>query len=79
MGYLAQQTVIALYKAGLPLLGGFITIPLVFGLTYAIGKVMDFYFVSKTQGKTLTKEDLKNFLAQSQPFGIQELQKKINL
>ena len=29
-----------------------------FVLTYAIGSVMDYYFVSKTQGKRVTKEDL---------------------
>jgi len=61
LSFLAQQTAIGLYKLGLPFIGGFMTIPLVFILTYAIGKVMDFYFVSKTQGKTLTKDDLKNF------------------
>ena len=65
LSFLAQQTAIGLYKLGLPFIGGFMTIPLVFILTYSIGKVMDFYFVSKTQGKTLTKDDLKNFFKQA--------------
>ncbi len=58
LAYLAQQTAIGLYKTVLPFLGALTTIPLVFVLTYAIGSVMDYYFVSKTQGKRVTKEDL---------------------
>ena len=58
LAYLAQQTAIGLYKTVLPFLGAITTIPLVFVLTYAIGKVMDYYFVSKTQGKKISKDDL---------------------
>ena len=81
LSFLAQQTAIGLYKLGLPFIGGFMTIPLVFVLTYAIGKVMDFYFVSKTQGKTLTKDDLKNFFKQARKdakknFSKDEIKKK---
>ena len=81
LSFLAQQTAIGLYKLGLPFVGGFMTIPLVFILTYAIGKVMDFYFVSKTQGKTLTKDDLKNFFKQARKeakknFSKDEIKKK---
>jgi hypothetical protein len=65
LSYLAQQTAIGLYKTVLPFMGGIITIPLVFCLTYAIGKVMNFYFVSKTQGKKFTKEDLVNVFRQA--------------
>ena len=81
LSFLAQQTAIGLYKLGLPFIGGFMTIPLVFVLTYSIGKVMDFYFVSKTQGKTLTKDDLKNFFKQAKKdakknFSKDEIKKK---
>ena len=81
LSFLAQQTAIGLYKLGLPFIGGFMTIPLVFILTYAIGKVMDFYFVSKTRGKTLTKDDLKNFFKQARKdakknFSKDEIKKK---
>jgi len=81
LSFLAQQTAIGLYKLGLPFIGGFMTIPLVFILTYSIGKVMDFYFVSKTRGKTLTKDDLKNFFKQARKdakknFSKDEIKKK---
>ncbi len=65
LAYLAQQTAIGLYKTVLPFLGAITTIPLVFVLTYAVGKVMDYYFISRTQGKTLTKDELKNFFSQA--------------
>ena len=45
MAYMFQQGVIGLYKLGLPFLGAFTTMPLVFALTFAGGKMMDLYFV----------------------------------
>ena len=81
LAYLAQQTAIGLYKTVLPFLGAITTIPLVFILTYAIGKVMDYYFVSKTQGKKLTKDDLVKAFKQARKdakknFSKDEIKKK---
>ena len=59
LGLLAQQIAIGAYKTGLPFLGGFMTIPLVFGLTYGIGRVMDAYFTGKAKGEMLNPEELK--------------------
>jgi len=59
MGFLAQQGAIGLYKIGLPFLGGFMTFPLVAGMTVGIGKAMDLYFHAKSQGRTASSEDLK--------------------
>lgn len=64
LGFLAQQTAIGLYKF-IPFWGVVTTIPLVFILTYTIGSVMNYYFESKTAGKKVTKEDLKNFFNQA--------------
>ncbi len=58
LGYLAQQLAIGAYKTGLPFLGGFMTIPLVYGLTYGIGRVMDAYFIHKTKGQLLKPEQI---------------------
>ncbi|MDZ5711374.1 hypothetical protein [Jeotgalibacillus haloalkalitolerans] len=57
-GFAAQQTAIGLYKIGLPGLGGIMSIPLVAGLTFGMGKVMDLYFREKAKGKEPTKEEL---------------------
>ena len=83
LAYLAQQTAIGLYKTILPFLGAITTIPLVFVLTYAIGKVMDYYFVSKTQGKKISKDDLiKAFKEASKDakknFSKEEIKKRTN-
>lgn len=60
LGLLAQQAAIGAYKTGLPFLGGFMTIPLVWGLTYGIGRVMDEYFKSKAKGQRLTSEQIRD-------------------
>ena len=83
LAYLAQQTAIGLYKTILPFLGAITTIPLVFILTYTIGKVMDYYFVSKTEGKKVTKDDLINVFKQARKdakknFTKEEIKKKTN-
>ena len=63
LGYSAQQFAIALYKIGLPGIGGFMTIPLVYSLTYSIGKVIDFYFVHKS--KKLDPQEVKKIWKQA--------------
>jgi len=59
LGMVAQQVALGLYKVGLPFLAGFTTIPLVYGLTYAIGRTMDFYLEKKSKRQTVSNADLK--------------------
>lgn len=59
MGMLAQQAALGLYKVGLPFLAGFTTIPLVYGLTFAIGRTMDYYLKEKLKGRSVASADLK--------------------
>jgi uncharacterized protein (DUF697 family) len=63
MGFLAQQGVIGLYKLGLPFLGGFMTFPLVAGMTVGIGKAMDLYLRTKADGRSISSHDLKQAYA----------------
>ena len=60
LGLLAQQLVIGAYKTVIPFLGAFTTIPLVFGFTYGIGRVMDAYFLAKSKRQHLSPEAMKN-------------------
>jgi len=69
IGMLAQQAAIGLYKVGLPGLAGFTTIPLVYGLTYAIGRVMDLYLEKKSKGQTMSGADIKKAWAQARKEG----------
>jgi uncharacterized protein (DUF697 family) len=59
LGFAAQQLVLTLYKIGLPGLGGLMTIPMVYGLTFAIGKVVDRYFLHVAQGKQVDTAQLR--------------------
>jgi uncharacterized protein (DUF697 family) len=60
LGFLAQQLAIGAYKTVLPFLGAVTTIPLVYGLTYGIGQVMDVYFKNQAEGKKFDKQEMKN-------------------
>lgn len=69
LGFAAQQTVIGLYKIGLPFLGGLMTVPLVGGLTVAIGRAMDVYFVMKAKGRKASPEAIKRAFNQGKKEG----------
>jgi uncharacterized protein (DUF697 family) len=69
LGLAAQQAALGAYKVGLPFLAGFTTIPLVYGLTYAIGCVMDFYLERKSRGQTMSKADIKSAWAKARAEG----------
>jgi len=72
MGLVAQQLGIAAAKILFPIFGGIATIPVVFGLTYAIGTVMDKYLVAKAQGRTLTPGEIKSAWREAKKKGEAE-------
>ena len=65
LGVLAQQLVIGAYKTVIPFLGAVTTIPLVYGMTFAIGKVMQCYFKARSEGRELTDREMKNIWKES--------------
>ena len=69
LGLVAQQVALGAYKVGLPFLAGFTTIPLVYGLTYGIGRVMDTYFKMKIRGETINPQTLKDIYKQAKKEG----------
>ena len=69
MGMLAQQAALGLYKVGLPFLAGFTTIPLVYGLTYAVGRTMDYYLKEKSRGKVVSAPELKKMWREAKAEG----------
>lgn len=68
LGMVAQQVALGLYKIGLPFLAGFTTIPLVYGLTYSIGTVLDRMFIVKAKGGKLTQQQIKKLWSQEKKF-----------
>lgn len=69
LGMAAQQIALGLYKTGLPFFAGFTTIPLVYGLTYAMGRVMDLYLEKKARGQTMSQADIRSMWKQARAEG----------
>jgi uncharacterized protein (DUF697 family) len=59
LGMLGQNFVLTAYKIGVPFAGGFMTIPLVYAASYAIGKVIDYFFIKKSRNESINPEELK--------------------
>lgn len=59
MGIIAQQVAIGIWKLVTFGAGGLLTIPLVYGLTYAVMKASDAYFSAKARNVKLTDEQIK--------------------
>lgn len=59
MAIIAQQIAIGIWKVVSFGLGGVLTIPLVYGLTYAVMKVADAYFSAKARNEKLSDEQIK--------------------
>ena len=78
MGFLAQQTVLGLYKTIVPFAGGLFTIPLVWGATYGIGRVARYYFECKTEGKEWDKTSAKREFKKGKAQGMKTSEKKKN-
>lgn len=60
MGVLAQQLAIGIWKTLTFGFGGLATIPIVYGLSYAIMRVIDAYYVAKAQNRRLSDDEIKN-------------------
>lgn len=72
LGLIAQQLAIGFLKIFLPGGGGFFSIPLVYGLTYAICRVMDAYFSAKRRNRKLSAEEIRDTWKQARKKGEQE-------
>lgn len=69
LGLVAQQTAIGIWKFLTGGLGGFATIPIVYGLTFAIMRVMDHYFIAKAENKKLSPEAIKSLWSMARSEG----------
>lgn len=74
LGVFAQQLAIGLYKF-IPYFGAVTTIPTVFSLTYAIGKLLDEYFKQKSSGFYIDEKILKNLFKGALQEGKKEVKK----
>ena len=60
MGLLAHQIAIGIWKTVTFGMGGLLTIPLVYALTYAIMKVIDAYYSAKAKNQKLSDDVIKD-------------------
>ena len=60
MGIVAQQIGIGVWKIVTGGLGGLLTIPLVYGLTYAMMGVIDAYYSAKARNRKLSEKQIKD-------------------
>ena len=61
MGLLSQQLAIGAYKTFLPFMGAVTTVPLVYGLTYAMGSVLSEMYKRRAKGEaSLTDDQIKS-------------------
>ena len=61
MGLLSQQLAIGAYKTFLPFLGAVTTVPLVYGLTYAMGNVLSEMYKRRSKGQAnLSDEEMRS-------------------
>ena len=77
LGYFAQQTALGLYRTILPGLGAVTTIPLVYSLTFAIGKILHKYFDLEAKGQSLGGINFKEIWNDLKDEG-ESLAKKMN-
>ena len=59
MGFAAQQIALGLWKTFTFGIGGLATIPIVYGLSYAIMRVMDAYLEAKAAKRVLSPEEIR--------------------
>lgn len=76
MGFAAQQIALGIWKTLIPGAGGFMTIPIVYGLSYAIMRVVDAYFTAKAAKRKLTPDEIKRIWKNAKSEG--EKQAKIH-
>ena len=71
-GVLAQQVVLGLYKTILPYMGGFTTIPLVYGLTYSLGYTAKTLLEARQKDQQLTQTQIKQIAEEAKKAAIKE-------
>lgn len=78
MGVAAQQLAIGMYKTVIPFMGAVTTIPLVYSLTYAIGKALDYYFRQKAAKQPINADELKAIFQDARKKGKDESKKHMD-
>ncbi|MBZ0270405.1 hypothetical protein K8I61_00090 [bacterium] len=68
LGLIARQIAASFLKF-VPIFGSIANIPIVYGLTYAIGKAMDFYFRERAAGRVPGRERMQEIFREARDVG----------
>ena len=71
LSMLKQQAHIGYFRVGLPGLAGFTTIPLVYGMSYSIGKTLNYLILEHQEGNRLDPEKIKEYWENALEEGIE--------
>lgn len=74
LGFIAQQIAIGVWKLATWGVGGLLTIPLVYSLTYAVMTTADVYFKQRANGIELSDDELREILKKASKKGKKEAQ-----
>ena len=73
LGLLAQQLVIGAYKTIIPFYGAITTIPLVYGMTYGIGRILDEMYLRRSKNKDkMSPEEIKDLWKKMKKEGMRK-------
>ena len=77
LGLLAQQLVIGAYKTIIPFYGAITTIPLVYGMTYGIGRILDEMYLRRSKNKDkMSPEEIKDLWKKMKKEGMRKGKEK---
>jgi uncharacterized protein (DUF697 family)/uncharacterized protein YifE (UPF0438 family) len=79
LGYLAMHLTVAGYKTIIPYFGGYATAPMVYGMTYAIGRILNEMYIRRSKNKDkMTEKEIKEMFKKMKKEGIDLGKKKNN-
>lgn len=77
-GALAQHIILGLYKAGLPFISGLTTIPVVYAVTFGLGKCVETMIEAKNNDRKIKDTEMKKIFNDAKDAAKKE-QKKMNI
>lgn len=77
LGYLAMHLTVAGYKTIIPFYGSITTVPMVYGMTYAIGRLLNEMYIRRSKNKDkMTNKEIKEMFEKLKKEGISRGKKK---
>ena len=77
LGFLAMHLTVAGYKTIIPYFGGYSTVPMVYGMTYAIGRILNEMYIRRSKNKDqMTNKEIKEMFKKLKKEGLSLGKKK---